>query len=961
MPSPGSDRQRWHALTAGLLLGLCLALPAQAFSPISGPVLSTTLVAPNVMLLLDSSSSMQGNQLDGQTRLALGRDAVKAAIAHNRHLRFGLFGFREATLGDRGPGGMLLVEAGSISADSAEGVVRFDALNRALDGLGSHPQHTQGAPLAESWYEVTRYLRGMRAYYPQTHSAAAREAFVSPIEYRCQKTVGLIITDGLATHDDQFPDNLLDEPDGSNPRRAGSFNLPDWDGENADLPPGAGSGTVGGGFYLDDIARFAYETDLRQGGMDRAARSWDDPPFARQNLRTYTLGFTQDDPRLTRVASAGNGRYFSASDAAQLQDILAQALRDVSASAGSGGGSVSDSGQLVVGVSRYYQTRFDPSDWSGSLLAYRLGSAGQPQDVLWSTDDTFAPGMTAGTLQTWRKAEGGVPAGGVNLGSASWAALAPGQQLQWDAEALLAGLAGAERGQRLLDWVQGAEDADLRNRTRLLGDVINSAPVLVGAGHPMQAEHSQPGYAAYLQQRRSGLAEAVLVGANDGFLRMFDTHGTHLYSYLPAALHSGMGLRARPDYGQGGEHRSGVDGRLAVADVQLDSGWSTLTAAGLGAGGRGLFTVRLFDAERGAAARGVLWEADADQLDALGHIYAEPLLVNLHGRPVLITGNGYGSRTQQAALLILDLHSGALLRQLEVSARADAVRGNGLSAPVLQADANGQVLAAFAGDLHGQLWKFDLSSPHPANWRVDHAGTPLFTAAEGQPITVAPQLHPGMTGDADLLLFGTGKLLEPGDLGETRVQAFYAVLDSPAPPAGGLTPAQLQRQEVHSIPDPAGGQRLRTVDATALDWSSQYGWYLPLTEIPGERITQPAVIRHSRVMFTTGFIDSEPNDPCRTHAGGWLMTVALASGGMPAATVLDTNADGRVDHKDAPAAGLELTVGLPGALSVIDRDEEGQTPGCGAELHLVQGSAEVAVVSGQTQCQFSRIMWRQLQ
>lgn len=635
----------------------------------------------------------------------------------------------------------------------------------------------------------------------------------------------------------------------------------------------------------------------------------------------------------------------------------------LSATAGSWGTSVSDSRQLVVGVSRYYQTRFDPSDWSGSLLAYQLGSAGRPQDVLWSTDDTFAPGMTAGTLQTWRKAEGGEPAGGVTLDSNSWSALAQDQQLQWDAEALVAGLTGNGRGQRLLDWVRGAEDAELRSRTRLLGDVINSAPVLTGAGHTQPAADQQPGYAAYLQQRRNGLAEAVLVGANDGFLRMFDSRGMHLYSYLPAALHSGMGLRARPDYGQGkgSQHRSGVDGGLALADVQLGTGWSTLTAAGLGAGGRGLFVVRLFDAAHGTAVRGVLWEADADQLDALGHIYAPPVMVNLHGRPVLISGNGYGSKTQQAALLIFDLHSGVLLRQLEVSDRAGALSSNGLSASVLQRNASGQVQAAFAGDLHGQLWKFDLSSSSPANWRVAHAGTPLFTAAEGQPITVPPLLQPGMTGDADLLLFGTGKLLEPDDLGDTRVQAFYAVLDSPTLPDGGLTPAQLQRQEVRGDTDPQTGQRLRSVDATAPDWSTQHGWYLPLTETPGERVTQPALIRHSRVMFITSFIGSEPNDPDNIHAGGWLMSLALASGGMPAATVLDTNGDGLVDHTDVPAAGLELTLGLPSALSVIELDEEGQTPGCGAELHLVQGTAEVGLVSGRTHCQFNRILWRQLQ
>lgn len=958
MRSRVSETPRLGAALAGLLLGLCLALPAQAFTPISGPVSSTTRVVPNVIILLDNSSSMLLNHGDGHPRLAVARDATKAAIASNRHLRFGLFGFHEATLGDRGPGGQLLVEAGNISADSIEGIARFDALNRALDGLTPGSGNTQGAPLAESWYEVTRYLRGMRAFYPQNKNEAAREAFVSPIEYRCQRNLGLIITDGQPSYDDQFPDNLGAEPDGSNPRLAGNFNLPDWDGDGAEQVPGAGPGTEGGAFHLDDIARFAYETDLRQSGTDRAGRSWNDPQFPMQNLRTYTLGFTVDDPRLSRVASAGNGRHFTARDGAQLRKVLADALRDARPAVRSGGGAVS--GQLVTGDSRYYQTRFDPSDWSGSLHGYQLSEAGQPDALLWSTDHTFPPGAPPGFQQTWRQAEAGIPAGAVALDRHTWTALAPAQQRQWEREAELAGLNGNGRGQQLLDWARGREHAELRSRHRLLGDIINSVPVLAGTGQPRLNEQ-EPGYAAYLEKQRNAKAAAILVGANDGFLHMFDTSGAHLYSYLPAAAHAGMGLRARADYGQGSQHRSGVDGRVAVADLELGERWSTLAAAGLGAGGRGVFAVRLYDDHSGAGARGVLWEAAADQLDMLGHIYAEPAMVRLHGRPVLITGNGYGSKAQQAALLIFDLSSGALLKQLEVSDRVAASRANGLSAPVLQFDARGELQAAFAGDLHGQLWKFELGSADPDSWRIAHGGSPLFTATEGQPITVQPRLHPDMNGDADLLLFGTGTFLEPVDLSDTRVQAFYAVLDAPALPAGGLTPAVLQQQRIRSVADPASGQGIRTVDPVPVNWNSQYGWSLPLAEVRGERVTQAAVIRHSRVMFTTGFIQSDAGDPCLTRTGGWLMAVALASGGMPAATLLDTNGDGQVDQDDRPAAGLELGIGLPGELSVIDREEGGQPAGCSTELYWVQGSEEAATVSGQPQCQFSRIMWRQLQ
>src|SRR5690554_4559152 len=135
MPLPASEQRRVSTCLAGLLLGAAVVLPTQAFTPFSGPLQSASPVPANVVVLFDNSSSMVLNSLDGQTRLEVARQATKDVIADNRHLRFGLFTFREEDAGDRGPGGMLRVEAGTIAADSAEGVARFQALNQALDDL----------------------------------------------------------------------------------------------------------------------------------------------------------------------------------------------------------------------------------------------------------------------------------------------------------------------------------------------------------------------------------------------------------------------------------------------------------------------------------------------------------------------------------------------------------------------------------------------------------------------------------------------------------------------------------------------------------------------------------------------------------------------------------------------------------------------------------------------------------
>ncbi|QJD60327.1 pilus assembly protein [Pseudomonas sp. gcc21] len=944
---------------AGFALGMAVACSAEAFTPLSGPVLSASSVSPNVVMLFDSSSSMVLNRIDGDTRLNIAREAAKDVINDNRDVRFGLFTFRSGT---NAPGGLLRVPVGSIVQGTTAGETRFEALNDALDEVnpGTGGSGLTWTPLAESYYEVTRYMRGLRAFYPQSDAEQNREQFDSPIEYRCQKNFGLVLTDGLPTYDSQFPTTLAQEPAGNNAQVSGVFNLPNWDGDSKGDVNSPSPSSEGSTFYLDDIARFALDTDMRDtgDGTDQAGKSWDDPAFPTQNMKTFTVGFALDDSRLRDTATAGGGKYYTASDRTELKEALRTALREIMASSGSGGGATVDSQVLQAGTSRYYQSEFDPQDWSGSLSAQTLNAEGEPGTVLWSTDSTFTPANRPGVFQTWRLAHDAAVAGPVTLNGATRAMLAPVQQATLDNAAVQAGLTG-EAGQTLLNWVRGQNVTGLRSRTSLLGDVINSSPVLV-ARH--QATSGAP--AAYRSSKQQ-LTESLVVGANDGFIRVFDTAGQHRYSFLPAGLHASLGARARSDYSNGNNHRSGVDGRLTVADLPLNGIWSTVAATGFGAGGKGLAAIRLFDANTGNNAIGALWEINAadPDWDALGHIYAQPVLARLNERSVLITGNGYGSASGTASLLVVDMATGVLIRKLDVSNREGVTQGNGLSAPVLHDDGSGNV-SVFAGDLHGQLWKFDLSDADSTNWTTAHDGVPLFTAATDQPITVRPQVHRSADARDHLVLFGTGKFMEQADLTDTALQSFYAVRDTVSPPAGGLTPAHLQAQQIDSttVSDGAGGT-FRRVSANFVDWASQYGWRLPLisgAQAVGERVTRDFAVRDGKVYFNTGYIKPD-TDPCMTQGAGWLMVVSVDSGGMAPGKFLDTNNDNNVDNDDEQVAGKDLDIGLPGDLNIVRREDDPEVSqtGCAPDIILVQGSSGVAVVTATATCRFDRINWRQ--
>ena len=121
---------------------------------------------------------------------------------------------------------------------------------------------------------------------------------------------------------------------------------------------------------------------------------------------------------------------------------------------------------------------------------------------------------------------------------------------------------------------------------------------------------------------------------------------------------------------------------------------------------------------------------------------------------------------------------------------------NGLATPAL-VDLNGDSIVdyAYAGDLLGNMWKFDLTSTTSSNWDVAFISggikSPLFVARDAssnrQPITSKPEVGRGPKGAGTIVLFGTGKFMEVSDKSSPssgRTQSFYGVRrpEQPVPP-----------------------------------------------------------------------------------------------------------------------------------------------------------------------------------
>jgi type IV pilus assembly protein PilY1 len=236
---------------------------------------------------------------------------------------------------------------------------------------------------------------------------------------------------------------------------------------------------------------------------------------------------------------------------------------------------------------------------------------------------------------------------------------------------------------------------------------------------------------------------------------------------------------------------------------------------------------------------------------------------------------------------------------------------------VIDTDGDGLADRAYAGDLNGNLWAFDLSGSNAGNWAVAYKqGTtikPLFTAPANQQITSTPvvvrnrEIPTSSSNDPNLLvIFGTGQYLTPGDVTTTNTQTMNGIWDSGS---YSIDQGDLVEQVV-SYGTSVDGVFGRTLTDNAVSFGSEYGWFMNLPD-SGERVITDPVIRGDLVFFNTMIPDT---NPCNFGGSGWLMVAKWSNGGLPGEISFDLNGDGLLNDDDqiagGPAVGVEVT-GIP--------------------------------------------------
>lgn len=766
-----------------------------------------------------------------------------------------------------------------------------------------------------------------------------------------------------------------------------------------DTPPGQPPG----GTWADGVALpFSTTRTFNVGATTSASYIQHDPLWYAAKWGSQD---TNDDGLITGAEwdaptegnTEGDGvpdGYFLVTNAGKLPEQLAKAFAKLldnvsSASAVAANTTRLDTGTLV------YQAKFDPKDWSGQLLALSVDEITGDVNITtpnWEAASVM-PTASSRKIMTYNPAaEPGER--GIYF---EWSPTSPQIGITDTQKAYLNQITGITDGlgEIRLNWLRGDNSNEerlggtLRNRVKLfnnsfitnatdlanpsiptnkLGDIVNSDPIYVGTDDFGYSTLPSPEGGSYTTFRSSDAYQSrrpmLYVGANDGMLHGFDgrkntgsvtTGGEEIFAYLPNAVFPELSKLSSPGY----SHQYFVDGVSTFGDVYFGSAWHTLLAGVTGAGGKAIFALDITNPDEFGPAS-ALWEfTNANDVD-LGYTLAQPAIGKMNnGKWAVIVGNGYNSSSDKAVLFILDAENGTVIKKIDTG----AVGANGLSAPAV-ADLNGdhKIDVIYAGDLQGNLWKFDVSAGSESGWTISNSA-PLFVAcsstgtdcSDRQPITAKPAIGSvgADQGSGVMVLFGTGKYFETTDnvVGtDPQVQTFYGLWDNNLGPITDRAELQEQTITFEGAPvDASGNASTGLVRATSRNTvcyaatsdntgddnpitcttsNLNRGWALnliPPTNIAqSERVVTPAILYQDLVIFSS--LIPSPN-PCKSGGDSRVMLIEALTGKRPLISSFDLfgtdnkfNDDDKIkiaDNTFVFASGISLGINIHKNISTI--------------------------------------------
>lgn len=869
--------------------------------------------------------------------------------------------FRPRGTGYRAPitGGGKLWE--QVSSDSTEhyGKLISSLANETIDL--STPEIKNGA----LYTPIAGTLTSAKSYFSKARPSDGSP--YSPITASCQKNFVMLLTDGLPTGDSNGA--LYSET------------------ARTDTPCVANATTCLGGYTFGAAATAAFN----------AVSALRSVPFtgctncSTFDILTYVIamGDTVTNPRATALMNrmadlGGTGSAFFPTNENALQTAISAAVENA-VSRTSATAAVAVANANITAGTASYQSSYDPDNWAGDLQSYPLDvgtgtDAGKPlmSSPRWSPSAQRQLDILAAASSRKIVSYSGIARAGQGIrfqpaAPNSTTTLSDAQQKTM----LSAAGAGADAA-GIVNFIRGdrsGEGTIYRRRAHVLGDIVNSEPVLVAGPASNYNETTDPSYAGYDAFKTDNAARQSMVyqGANDGMLHAFNaTSGAEEWAYVPNLVLSTLAKLSRLNY----SHTYYVDGTPTVGDVDLNrtagatrtgSDWRTILVGGLGKGGYGYYALDITNpvaADEAAAATKVLWEfpnsSTPGQIVAnLGYSFGKPIITKTDDKGwVVLVSSGYNNTrkvhpdgtdctvltTVDGAhclegdgvghLFVLNARTGEVIRDITTTGVGTNAEPSGLAAfsgYADNADADNRVTQVYAGDLMGNVWRFDLTGTS-SQWNVKKLATLVdaSTPPQPQPVTTAPELALIVENHLTyrFVYVGTGRYLGNTDVSSIARQTMYGLVDNRSDdPLINPLRDSLQQQTLTPDPNPSGRiTRTATTNTFVLrddlltGDQMKRGWYIDLPSA-GERISTDPQLALGSLVFTSNIPHSASGMQCDAGGSSFLNIVDYRTGGALAYSTQNWSSIALGDALASRPVLVQLPTGILRALIRLSTGE----------------------------------------
>jgi type IV pilus assembly protein PilY1 len=721
-------------------------------------------------------------------------------------------------------------------------------------------------PLAETLYEAGLYFKGGPSYFNPG------VVYTSPIQYSCQKNYVIIITDGWSTMD---YNSILNTAVGDR----------DSDGKE----PGYYF-TDQGTHYLDDVAKYLYDTDLSSSFTGE------------QNIYTYTIGFAlsrdlDDYEKCTELlqktadSNHGHGKYFLADNVQGLADSFQNIINDIFSKTSSFVAPIVPVSRMERSTAgnKIYLALFKPVKdemWHGNIKKFGVAQENIPLAGIQIGDLTDANGQKAldsngqilSTARSyWTSSSDGADGGDAGKGGLGklllnrsssriiYTYMTTDANLTHSSNAFTVGnslitptllglLSGDTSGRdQLINFVHGYDvyDQDGDNdftekREWILGGFIHSRPAVVHYGDTNSL---------------------IFAGANDGMLHAFDDEtGEELWAFIPPnlltklqALHADV-LESFVD--GSAKVYSGVDKKVLIFGQRR--------------GGNRYYALDITDHLNPK----YLWEISPSTTgyEEMGQTWSTPQIglvrYGTGEKWVMFIGGGYdenqdnepvtSSDTKGRAVYVVDVLTGGLVWKYSNAESGAMVYSIPSDVARVDTDGNGKIDRLYVGDTGGRMWRFDIGDSDTANWTGKRVFNANSGASEKRKIFYPPDvtLEKDSVGNYELLFFGTGDRENPSEKVEfNRLYAFKDRNGVSVLAENDLVDVTLDKLQDASTTETEKNSILEQLRVGK-------GWYIKLDSHTGEKALASPIVYFKTVYFTTftPSSGSEP-DPCLMREG----------------------------------------------------------------------------------------------